>query len=387
MRIVVTGGGTGGHIFPALAVAQSLKRLHPDAEILYIGSANGMEAQIVPRQGWPFQPITARKLRKLLSPYTLLVAWSLFKGYREAQTYLRRFRADAVVGTGGYVAAAAVLAAVRQNIPTIICAPDVVPGRTNRFLARWAQRICIAFPQTANAFPPDRTVLTGLPLRSGIVAPPSISPQSARAHFKLLKPDLFTLLILGGSQGARAINTVVLEAIEPLLKADIQLLHQVGARDYPWVLEALKKMGLDERPGYHFFSFLETEQMALAYRAASGVLCRGGVSTLSEILANGLPGIVVPLPTAYADHQTHNARALEEAGAAVLLPQVSLTSERLVQIVTELRSDTLRIQQMRQAAYGISRPNAAESVAREVISLIQNQKGKISLQTEGMVSR
>ncbi|CCW34794.1 UDP-N-acetylglucosamine-N-acetylmuramylpentapeptide N-acetylglucosamine transferase [Chthonomonas calidirosea] len=378
MRVVVTGGGTGGHIFPALAVAESLTQLRPAAEVLYIGSANGMEAQIVPEYGWPFQPITARKLRKVLSPSTLLVLWSLWNGYKEARTYLRRFRAEAVLGTGGYVAAAAVLAAAREGIPSVICAPDVVPGRTNRLLARWAQRVCIAFPASAAYFPPDRVVLTGLPLRRGIIAPKQITPQEARQHFPSLSSERFTLLVLGGSQGARAINQVVLQTVPVLLEAGVQILHQIGKRDFPEVSNQLEAQGLAHREGYHPFAFLETEQMAYAYRAADLVVCRGGVSSLSEILANGLPSIVVPLPTAYADHQTHNARALEQAGAALLLPQFSLTPERLVQLVLGLQNEATRREQMRNAALALGRPDAAESVANEILSLVEARQGKIA---------
>jgi UDP-N-acetylglucosamine--N-acetylmuramyl-(pentapeptide) pyrophosphoryl-undecaprenol N-acetylglucosamine transferase len=378
VRVVVTGGGTGGHIFPALAVAESLTQLRPEAEVLYIGSANGMEAQLVPEYGWPFQPIAARKLRKLLSPSTLLVLWSLWNGYKEARIYLRRFRAEAVLGTGGYVAAAAVLAAAREGIPSVICAPDVVPGRTNRLLARWAQRICIAFPASAAYFPPGRVVLTGLPLRKGIIAPKQITPQEARQHFPGLSPNRFTLLVLGGSQGARAINQVVAESASVLLGAGVQVLHQIGKRDFSEFSTLLERRDLANREGYHSFAFLATEEMAYAYRAADLVLCRGGVSSLSEILANGLPSIVVPLPTAYADHQTHNARALEQAGAALLLPQASLTPERLTQLVLELKNEATRREQMHYAALALGRPDAAESVANEILSIVEAQQGKIA---------
>ncbi len=371
MRVVVSGGGSGGHIFPALAVAQSVQRLRPDAEVLYIGGASGMECQVVPQRGVRFQAVTAKKLRKVMSPSTLSVMVSLWKGYREAQGHLRAFGAEAVVGTGGYVAAGAVLAGAKLGLPTVIVAPDVVPGRTNKMLARYAKRICIAFEPTRASFPAEKTVLTGLPLREGVVAPPDVTQEQARQSFENLNPDVFTIVVIGGSQGARAVNTLVIEATPKLLKAGIQILHQTGARNFEQVREAAQAKQIWGRQGYMATAFLDEAQVPLALRAADVLVCRGGISTLSEAMVNGLPSLVIPLPTAYADHQTFNARVLESAGAGLLRAENELTASNLTADLLSLRNDPARRANMRSAMLQLARPQAADLVAQEVFQLIR----------------
>ena len=371
MRVVVSGGGSGGHIFPALAVAQSVQKLQPDAEVLYIGGASGMECQVVPARGVRFQAVTAKKLRKVISPSTVGVLLSLWKGYREAQGHLRAFGADAVVGTGGYVAAGAVLAGAKLGLPTVIVSPDVVPGRTNKFLARYVNRICIAFEATGASFPAAKTVLTGLPLREGVVAPIEVTPEQARTNFDNLSPDVFTVVVIGGSQGARAVNTIVLEAAPHLLKAGVQILHQTGARNFEQVRETAQAKQIWGRQGYAATAFLEEAQVPLALRAADVLVCRGGISTLSEAMVNGLPSIVIPLPTAYADHQTFNAKVLETAGAGLLRAENMLTASNLTADLLTLRDNSEKRTQMREAMLQLGRPQAADLVAQEVFQLIR----------------
>jgi UDP-N-acetylglucosamine--N-acetylmuramyl-(pentapeptide) pyrophosphoryl-undecaprenol N-acetylglucosamine transferase len=373
MRVVVSGGGSGGHIFPALAVAESVKRLRPDASILFIGGASGMECQIVPERGVPFQAVTARKLRKVLSPSTIGVGFSLWKGYREARQHLRTFGAEAVVGTGGYVAAGAVLAGAKLGMPTLIVSPDVVPGRTNRLLARYVRRICIAWEPTRAHFAADKCVLTGLPLRAGIVAPPDVSKNLARREFQGLQEEPFTIVVIGGSQGAQAINRLVSEAAPGLLDAGAQILHQTGTRNFESVKAQAQERKLFDRPGYAPVAFLNEAQVPLALRAADVIVCRGGISTLSEAMINGLPAIVIPLPTAYADHQTFNARMLADAGAGWLRPEADLSAADLTNDLLALRNDAARREKMRQAMLGLGRPHAADAVAQEVFKLIADE--------------
>ena len=372
MRIVVSGGGSGGHIFPALAVAEGVTRQKPDAELLFIGGSSGMECQIVPATGVPFQAVTARKLRKLVSPSTLLVLLALWKGYREARSYLKAFQAQAVVGTGGYVAAGAVLAGAKLGLPTLIVSPDVVPGRTNRLLARSAHRICVAFNETRACFPAEKCVLTGLPLRSGVVAPREVSQSEARCTFENLSAEPFTVAIIGGSQGAQAINRLVLEALPQWLDSGIQVLHQTGTRNIEAVRAQAQSAGLLTRRGYAPYGFWDERQVPLALRSADIILCRGGISTLSEAMVNGLPAIVIPLPTAYADHQTVNARALERVGAAYLRPEAGLTVSALTADIQQLRQDTLRHSAMKTAMLSLGRPQAADLVAQEVLKLVKS---------------
>ena len=370
MRVVVSGGGTGGHIMPALAVAESLQKLRPDAEILYIGAVTGMETEIVPRCGIAFKAVTARKLRKTVSLSTVGVAFSLMRGYAEARAILREFGAQAVVGTGGYVAAATVLAASHLGLPTFIHEGNVLAGRTNLWLARRASRIGVTFADTVKQFPAHKTVVTGLPLREGIVAPETISPSEARGYFAGLEADRFTVLVTGGSQGAQAVNRVVFEAARELLDAGMQLIHHVGAKNFDAANEEAKQRGLLERGGYVPVAFLNDVQMPLAWRACDAVVCRGGISTLSEALVNARPALIVPLPSAYADHQTHNARALESGGAGLLLPENTLTGAGLRDALHRLRNDAKAYQSMVSACRVMARPDAANRVAQETYRML-----------------
>jgi UDP-N-acetylglucosamine--N-acetylmuramyl-(pentapeptide) pyrophosphoryl-undecaprenol N-acetylglucosamine transferase len=369
MRVVVSGGGTGGHIFPALAVVEALERADPGGERLYIGGSTGMETQIVPQAGVPFQAVTAKKLRKLISPGTVGVVWSLFKGYREARTYLKAFRAEAVVGTGGYVAGAAMLAGVTLGLPTLILAPDLIPGRTNRLLARYANKVCVVFPETVPVLGATKSVVTGLPLRSGIVLPPEITPQQARCRFEGLQPDAFTVLVVGGSQGAQAVNRLVLGAAPDLLAAGVQILHQTGPKNFDEVTQQAKAQGLTAEKGYLPLAFLDATQMPPALRAADLFVCRGGISTLSEAMANALPTLVIPLPSAYADHQTANAKALETAGAGLHRAENSLTASKLSAEILELRAAPERLAAMSQASRALGKADAADAVAKLILSL------------------
>ena len=369
MRIVVSGGGTGGHIFPALAVCEALKLKQPDCELLYIGSLSGMETEIVPKTGIPYHGVTARKLRKLVSFSTVGVSISLLRGFRESRRCLRAFRPHAVIGTGGYVAGAAALAGASLRIPTIVLAPDSVPGRTNLMLARFARHICVVFEETVARFPAGKTVVTGLPLRSGMVAPAGLDPDTARRGFEGLAPGRFTVLVSGGSQGARALNEIVVEALPELVRSGMQVLHQTGPNNIAEVRGKVRALGLPAGAGYCSVAFLNEDQVPLAYRAADVILCRGGISTLSELMANGLPAVIVPLPTAYADHQTRNAQALAKAGAALCYPQFDLHAEGLVRELVQLKEMPGSLHLMAAASRAMGRPNAAETVAALILSL------------------
>jgi UDP-N-acetylglucosamine--N-acetylmuramyl-(pentapeptide) pyrophosphoryl-undecaprenol N-acetylglucosamine transferase len=261
-----------------------------------------------------------------------------------------------------------------MGLPTFIVEGNVLAGRTNRWLARFVSKIGVAFETTRRQFPVSKTVLTGLPLRAGIVAPPDVTAQKARSRFMGLSPERFTVVVIGGSQGAKAINTTVLEAADRLIAANIQIVHQTGPKNFDEVKTTAAKRGLLAHEGYLPLPFLNETQVTDALRAADIVVCRGGISTLSETLANGLPCVIVPLPTAYADHQTVNAQALVDAGAAILLPQIGLTGEKLATELLQLRDDTPRREAMAAASCGLGRPDAADAVAREVIALIDQSR-------------
>ncbi len=368
MKVVVSGGGTGGHIMPAIAIVEALRKIDPTSEVLFIGGSSGMETEIVPRSGIPFRAVQSRKLRKLLSVSTFGVLWSLLQGFREARKVIKDFQADAVVGTGGYAAAATALAGASLNIPTILHEGNFLAGRTNRLVARFARKICVTFPETVNQFPDGKGVWTGLPIRKSIVAPEQMSKQLARASFKELDPNRFTLLVIGGSQGAKAINTVIVESLPYLFSMGIQVIHQTGQKNIENVLNLAEAAGFTMNKGHLPVAFLDGDELPLALRAADLMVCRGGISTLAEAMVNGLPAIVVPLPTAYADHQTYNARAVERGGGAVHLAEHELSSEKLISLIKTLQDEPNRLAFISECAMDLGKPDAGEEVANIVIA-------------------
>jgi UDP-N-acetylglucosamine--N-acetylmuramyl-(pentapeptide) pyrophosphoryl-undecaprenol N-acetylglucosamine transferase len=356
VTIVVTGGGTGGHIYPALAVAEALVKVRPDVGVVYIGAAGGMEERLVKERGISFTGVAARKLRRLASPDTLLTLAVLCRGWSQARRHLRRLAPASVLGTGGYVAAAAVLAASSLRVPIVLHEQNAIPGRTNRWLARRAQRVCVTFEDSLSAFPADRAVVTGLPIRDDVVAP--VGRDEARRSLAI-PTDSFMVLVLGGSQGAVAINRVVREALAALPQG-VFVMHQTGAQDSETGPQANANR-------YRALAYLDAETLPLAYRAADLVVSRCGASTLAELAANGLPAVLVPYPAAYADHQTANARAVTSRGAGILLPQADLTPEALTAHITSLMNDRGKLAAMASASAALSRPHAAEDVARIVL--------------------
>lgn len=357
MKIALTGGGSGGHAAPALAVAEAIRRLEPSAELLYIGSRGGMEEGLALHAGLTYRGITARKIRRATPLAMAGVAVSLLRGLAEALWLLRSFRPDVILGTGGYAAASAVRAATALGIPAVIHEQNVIPGRTNLWLARFGARVCISTPAAAEHWPAGAAVLTGLPLRSAAIARHGTGEARRSAG---LDPERPVLLVLGGSQGAQSINAVVYAAA-PLLPDGVQVVHQTGAAGIAEGERTARVLGAAR---YACHAFLDADRLSLAYASATLALCRCGASTLAECHAHGIPTLMTPLPSAYADHQRHNALEAEAAGAGILLPQAELTAERLVAEVSGLLAAPGRLRALGDAASAMAAPDAAERVAR-----------------------
>ncbi|HEY3282736.1 MAG TPA: undecaprenyldiphospho-muramoylpentapeptide beta-N-acetylglucosaminyltransferase [Armatimonadota bacterium] len=352
MRIIVSGGGTGGHIYPALSIAEALRRR--GAEVLFVGSEGGMEREIVPRAGWAFRGVSAAPLTGRLPLSYLVAGRNLLRGAREASALISDFRADAVVGTGGYAAASTVTAALMRRMPVVIHEQNAVPGRTNRCLGRIASRVAVTFPGTERYFPKGRTVLTGLPIRPDMT---TADDGEGRRLFGL-RPDSRVLLVHGGSQGAVALNRAVLGAVADLLKSGLEVVHLTGHRGYE---EVLQTSGELVHQGYHPMPY--TEDIRYAYACADLVLGRAGASTLAETTAWGLPMILVPYPWACSDHQTANAVAMADAGAAEWVRDRDLTPAEVVERVTRLMADDETRSRMAAASERVGRTSADERVA------------------------
>lgn len=354
MRVVLTGGGTGGHAVPAISIGEALRSDYPETELLFVGSRGGPEERLAANAGFEFRGISSRKLRKLISPGTLLAAGALSKGFLEASAILRQFMPDVVIGTGGYASAAVVLAQVLRGGKTIIHDADAVPGRTNRWVGRFVTRVCVAFESAAGYFAPEKVAVTGLAIRDELLD----LPDKGEARVSLeLEPERFTVLVIGGSQGARRLNEIVVEAVSGLRKLPVQVLHQVGERNLAEA-EAVGK-SLDWA-GYHLRAFID--DMRSAYSAADVVISRCG-STVWEMMAIGKPAILVPYPYAHADHQRKNGEYVAGGGGGILVDEKNLTAGMLVEMIESFVSSPEEVEKMAEAARKLGRPRAAHEIA------------------------
>jgi UDP-N-acetylglucosamine--N-acetylmuramyl-(pentapeptide) pyrophosphoryl-undecaprenol N-acetylglucosamine transferase len=344
MRAILAGGGTGGHVIPALAIAQELQKQFA-AEVEFIGTSRGIETRLVPAAGFRLRLIEVGALKNVSMATRLKTAFDLPRAILAAGGMLSGFRPDVVIGVGGYASGPAMLAAILRRIPTLAFEPNVVPGFANRLVARMVSGAAVHFAETKKYF--RNCVVTGVPVR--------------RAFFEISDEmhDAPTLLVFGGSQGARALNQIVMEAAPELLQKipSLRIVHQTGERDYNDAAARYAKMAA----AVEVFKFID--DMPRFFTQSDLLLCRSGASTVAEITAAGKPAIFVPFPRAADDHQKRNAEALVDAGAAMMLEESNLTVASLIGAVTTLFSDPARIAEMGQRARRLSHPNAASDIA------------------------
>jgi UDP-N-acetylglucosamine--N-acetylmuramyl-(pentapeptide) pyrophosphoryl-undecaprenol N-acetylglucosamine transferase len=360
MRIIIAGGGTGGHVIPALAIAQQLKK-QLDAELLFIGTARGIETRLVPQAGFPLELIQVGALKNVSLMTRAKTMFDLPRAIAASSRMLSDFDPEVVIGVGGYASGPAMVAAIRRRLPTLAFEPNVVPGFANRMIARWVSAAAVHFEETCQYFPHCR--VTGVPVRAAFFDIP----------MKTEGPP--TLLVFGGSQGARAINQAM-TTTESLagLRAKIpgiHIIHQTGQRDYDRVLAAYQQSGISGE--VHKF----IDDMPGTFGRADLLVCRSGASTVGEITAAGKPAIFVPFPAAADDHQNVNARALERAGAAVVVEESNLGAAYLVDTIAALIGDAGRLQSMSTAAKSLAHPKAVEEIAEMVVRLAGGDGGSI----------
>jgi len=369
VRFIVTGGGTGGHIYPALAIAKGLQEKYPQAKILYIGKEGGLEADLVPAEGFAFQSIRVRGLQRRLSLANVSAFWQAGAAFFHARQIIAGFRPLAVIGTGGYVCGPVLLAAVFLKVPTLIHEQNALPGVTTRLLARLVKLTALTFAGSERFLPRGaRVKVTGLPVR------PEFSPgrrEEARQALGL-PPEGFFILSFGGSQGARTINQAMREVIERFRhRRDIRILHVTGPAQYA---EFRKGFSLPETGNTTIEPYLY--EMPLALSAADLVVCRAGAATLAEITVTGTPAILVPYPYATGNHQEFNARALEREGAAMVMKDEELTGEKLANQIEKLLADPGHLEAMARAARRLGRPQALADILQCVEELMEEQKGE-----------
>jgi UDP-N-acetylglucosamine--N-acetylmuramyl-(pentapeptide) pyrophosphoryl-undecaprenol N-acetylglucosamine transferase len=366
-RVVIAGGGTGGHVFPALALADALHRLGPEVETLFIGSVGGLEQQLVPRHGHRLELLRIDKLRGVGLLSRLVALGRLPLATSRAAWLLRRFRPHVVVGLGGYASAPVVLAAsLIMRLPVVLLEQNAIPGTVNRALARLSQAVVTAFREAARHLPEDRALLLGNPIRPSLLAAlegpcrPGTSQQSdslsalARAGTK--GPSL---LVLGGSQGAHAVNELMIEAVPRLVERipALRIRHQTGSADLERVKAAYRAAAVP--------AVVEAfiEEMGAAYQEASLVVGRSGATTLAELCAAGKPAVLIPYPYAADDHQAKNALEIAEEGGALMRRQSELDPETLAALLAELLQDNDRLERMARAMRRCGRPRAADVIA------------------------
>ena len=353
MRAIVAGGGTGGHVIPALAIAQQLRKQFV-AEVLFIGTPRGIENRLVPAAGFPLRLVQVGALKNVSLETRFQTFFDLPRAVWTAGRILSEFEPQVVIGVGGYASGPAMLAAFIARIPTLIFEPNLVPGFANRLAAPFASGAAVHFEETGRYF--TKWKVTGVPVREPFfhIASP---------------PDSPTLLIFGGSQGARAINRIGIRAAAPLIERvpGLKIIHQTGEADYPDAQAAYANLGssielhrfIDDMPG--------------AFRRSTLLLCRSGASTVAEVTAAARPAIFVPFPRAADDHQKRNAEALERIGAAIMLEERQLSEESLIETVSALFADPVRLDRMGENARKLSHPNAAREIAEMAARLASGE--------------
>jgi len=354
MRVIFAGGGTGGHLFPGLAVAREFQRRAAATEILFVGTEQGIEFRVLPKEGFKLATLTVKGLKGRGRRGVFDALYGVPASLLRSRAIIRRFRPDCIVGLGGYASGPLLLAGRLAGIRCAIMEQNLRPGFTNKLLARWVDRVFTAYRESANYFPRARVVETGNPVRWQKL------PEVA-------KRAKFSLLVFGGSAGARRINFAVAAALEQLtdLKAELFVTHQTGSADFAAIREAYAALPFETE----VTPFID--QMDRAYAQADLVLCRAGATTVAELTAFGKAAILVPYPYAIYDHQRGNAQALRDRGAADMILDQELTGEILAERIRSYLSDRERIDKMAAAARSMGRPDAAARIVDECYALVR----------------
>lgn len=370
LKVLLTGGGTGGHIYPALAVARRLKSLSSDVEILYIGTKRGLESELVPDSGFDFETIEIEGFKRRLDKegilYNIHTLKLLFKSFKRAKQIINEFNPDVVLGTGGYVAGPVCLVAARLGIPTIVHEQNSVIGLTNKLLAHFVDKIAICFDTIYDQIPKfkDKIIFTGNPRAQEIA---DIKPDSESLTKLGLDNHLPTLLVVGGSRGAEAINEAIVQLSKQLSTADFQTIFVTGEIHYKQVCERVGDLSKNSR--LLIVPYLSDMIHILAN--VDLVVTRSGATTISEITALGIPSILIPSPYVTANHQMINAQSLVDHHAAVLIKESELSAERLIDTVNELIYSEEKLSQMREAAKSLGHPKAADQLIDIMLNLVQ----------------
>ncbi|MFP4470229.1 MAG: undecaprenyldiphospho-muramoylpentapeptide beta-N-acetylglucosaminyltransferase [Bacteroidales bacterium] len=366
VKILISGGGTGGHVFPAIAIADALKRRIPDVDILFVGARGRMEMEKVPLAGYPIKGLWISGFQRRLTAKNLLFPFKLVFSLMQAALIVRRFRPDVAIGVGGYASGSTMKMAARNKVPVVLQEQNSYPGITNKLMAKTADVICVAYEGMEKYFPKEKLVITGNPVRQNVIEIKG-KKNAALEYFELDKNKL-VVLVVGGSQGARSINESIDKNLELLAMSDLQVIWQTGKFYTDRARKAiLEKVNGNKKNSMRVEEFIT--RMDYAYAAASIVISRAGAIAISELSAVGKPCILIPLPSAAEDHQTQNALALAEKDAAIHLKDTD-AAEELGRIIIRLAKDEERRNILAENIKKMAVHNSANQIADEVIKLI-----------------
>ena len=363
LRVIISGGGTGGHIFPAISIANELKLRYPTCEILFVGAEDRMEMQKVPEAGYKIEGLWISGIQRRLTAKNLLFPVKLVKSLWKARDIIKKFQPDVVIGTGGFASGPLLQMANRENIPTLIQEQNSYPGITNKLLAKGANTICTAYPDMERFFPSEKIVLTGNPVRQDLLDVSS-KREEALAFFGI-DPSKKTVLVLGGSLGARKVNQLIEENLKEFAKHNLQLLWQTGTLYYGEYSKYAEKENVQT------FEFLK--RMDLAYAAADIIISRAGAGTVSELCIVGKPVVFIPSPNVAEDHQTKNAMAVAESDAAIVLSESHL-EQGFRSIFFPLVETEEKMKSLARNIKKLEKPFATANIVNEVEKLLKTRR-------------
>ena len=357
-RFIISGGGTGGHIYPAVAIANELKTRFPEAEFLFVGAKDKMEMQKVPQAGYAIKGLWISGIQRKLTLDNAMFPFKLLSSMWNSFRIIKSFKPDVVIGTGGFASGAVLKVASMLNIPTVIQEQNSYPGITNKLLAKKADKICVAYENLERFFPKDKMILTGNPVRQDLIN--EARKSEAIAYFKL-DVNKKTLLVLGGSLGARRINQLIEKELDFLLSQNIQIIWQCGKlylNDYS---------KYNEKDNVQVVAFID--RMDLVYAAADIVISRSGASSVSELCIVGKPTIFIPSPNVAEDHQTKNAKAISDKNGAILIRESELEAQ-FETVFSDLISSENKQAELSQNIKKLAKPNATKDIVEEIVKLI-----------------
>ncbi|AWU44897.1 undecaprenyldiphospho-muramoylpentapeptide beta-N-acetylglucosaminyltransferase [Blattabacterium punctulatus] len=363
-RIIIGSGGTGGHIYPGIAIADELKKQIPEVNILFIGSKNNMEMQEIPKFGYKIEGIciSGGKDKFFSISGFFIQSIELVYSYFLAKKILKKFSPDIVIGTGGYVSFPTLYAAKKKKIPIIIQEQNSFPGFTNRIFSRYAQKVCIAFEESRKYFPKGKTIITGNPVRSEILK--KFPSRNKACHYLGLKKNRSIILSMGGSQGSNSINNAWMNGLKKLIHFDIQLIWQVGKSN----IHRIKKNNpLSNHKNFIVMEFIEN--IPIYYAAADIIVSRAGALTISEICLIGKPYILIPFPWSSDNHQNKNAKILEEKEAAIIIKNEEI-DKKLVDSTIQILNDSDRKKKMRKNILQLGKPQATNDIVNEILHIL-----------------